>query len=138
MEWQWKQLDEAAELAQHLLAAAGDQKVWCFEGSMGAGKTTLIAALCKALGVANGISSPSYGLVHEYQGRGGQRICHFDFYRIKSQQEAFDMGAEDYFFSGDYCFIEWPERIADLLPDQVFRLKIDIFEQSTRIIRILP
>jgi tRNA threonylcarbamoyladenosine biosynthesis protein TsaE len=105
---------------------------------MGAGKTTLIAALCKALGVANGISSPTYGLVHEYQGRGGQRICHFDFYRIQSQQEAFDMGAEDYFFSGDYCFIEWPERIADLLPDQVFRLKIDIFEQSTRIIRILP
>lgn len=138
MEWQWKGLDEAADLAKQLLAAAGERKVWCFEGSMGAGKTTLISALCKALGATDAISSPTYGLVHEYIGRGGQRICHFDFYRIHSQQEAFDMGAEDYFYSGDYCFIEWPERIPDLLPDQVFSLKIDIFEQSTRIIRILP
>ena len=138
MEWYWKGLDETADLAERLLAAAGERKVWCFEGSMGVGKTTLIAALCKALGVTDAISSPTYGLVHEYVGEDGQRICHFDFYRIQSEQEAFDMGAEDYFFSGDFCFIEWPERIPNLLPPQVFRLNIDIFEQSTRIIRILP
>lgn len=138
MEWQWKQLEDAAQIAQELLEAAGDLKVWSFQGSMGAGKTTLIAALCKAMGVTDAISSPTYGLVHEYRSRGAQRIYHFDFYRIQSLQEAFEMGAEDYFFSGNYCFIEWPERIADLLPDQVFRLRIDIFEQSTRIIRILP
>lgn len=138
MEWQWTQLDEASALAEQLLVAAGDRKVWCFEGNMGAGKTTLIAALCKALGVEHAISSPTYGLVHEYEGRDGRRICHFDFYRIQSEQEAFEMGAEDYFFSGDFCFIEWPERIPNLLPPQVFRLNIDIFEQSTRIIRILP
>jgi tRNA threonylcarbamoyladenosine biosynthesis protein TsaE len=138
MEWQWTQLDEASALAEQLLVAAGDRKVWCFEGNMGAGKTTLIAALCRALGVEDAISSPTYGLVHEYIGGAGKRICHFDFYRIQSEQEAFDMGAEDYFFSGDFCFIEWPERIPNLLPPQVFRLNIDIFEQSTRIIRILP
>lgn len=138
MEWQWTQLDEASALADQLLVAAGDRKVWCFEGNMGAGKTTLIAALCKILGVKEAISSPTYGLVHEYVGGDGQRICHFDFYRIQSEQEAFEMGAEDYFFSGDFCFIEWPERIPNLLPPQVFRLNIDIFEQSTRIIRILP
>lgn len=138
MEWHWTKLEEAEVIAKQLVAVAGDCKVWCFEGQMGAGKTTLIAALCKCLGVTEATSSPTYGLVNEYMGHNGQRICHFDFYRIQSLEEAFEMGAEDYFYSGNYCFIEWPERIADLLPNQVFRLKIDIFEQSTRIIRILP
>jgi tRNA threonylcarbamoyladenosine biosynthesis protein TsaE len=138
MEWQWTKLEDADAIATELIATAGDRKVWCLEGQMGAGKTTLIAAFCKSLGVTESTGSPTYGLVNEYLGHGGQRICHFDFYRIQHLQEAYDMGAEEYFFSGDYCFIEWPERIVDLLPDHVVRLKIDIFEQSTRIIRILP
>ena len=112
--------------------------VWLVQGEMGAGKTTLIKSLGEVLGVKQRVNSPTFSLVNEYTTASGSRVYHFDFYRLKKEEEAYDMGAEEYFYSGDYCFIEWADRIVDLLPDQVFRLKIDIFEQSTRIIRILP
>jgi tRNA threonylcarbamoyladenosine biosynthesis protein TsaE len=138
MEFHLNQIEGLQDLAQELIKAAGNRKVWCFEGPMGAGKTTLIAALCKALGVAEAVSSPTYGLVNEYKTSQQERILHFDFYRIQSLAEAYDMGAEDYFFSGDWCFIEWPERVEELLPTTVFKIKIGIFESQSRLITTEP
>jgi tRNA threonylcarbamoyladenosine biosynthesis protein TsaE len=134
MEFELKQIESLSTLAQQLLLAAGDCKIWCFNGPMGAGKTTLIAELCKQLGVQEPVSSPTYGLVNEYRGGAQQAIFHFDFYRIQSLAEAYDMGAEDYFFSGDWCFIEWPDLVKDLLPVQVFTINFSILEGSTRLI----
>lgn len=125
-------LQDLPSIAAALIKEAGAARVWCFEGPMGAGKTTLIAAICNHYGVNEQVSSPSFGLVNVYTSGTGEDIYHFDFYRIKSLQEAFEMGAEEMFFSGNYCFVEWPEQVSDLLPNQVFRIKIDIFEGSMR------
>ena len=107
-------LDQINDIAAKVLAAS-TQKIFLFYGEMGAGKTTLIKALCQELGVTGQTSSPTFSIVNEYAGAKG-RIYHFDFYRLKNQTEALDMGYEEYFYSGDYCFIEWPEKIPDLLP----------------------
>ena len=108
-------LSELNNIAQQILAFAGAERIFLFYGEMGAGKTTLIKALCQELGVVGQTSSPTFSIVNEYEGARG-RIYHFDFYRLKNQTEALDMGYEEYFYSGDYCFIEWPEKIPDLLP----------------------
>ncbi|MFN3529160.1 MAG: tRNA (adenosine(37)-N6)-threonylcarbamoyltransferase complex ATPase subunit type 1 TsaE [Bacteroidia bacterium] len=133
-----KHLDELSKRAEELVKAGARHAVWCFYGEMGAGKTTLIAALCKHWEVVDAVGSPTYGLVNEYRTKQGKRICHFDFYRIQSEAEAYDMGAEDYFYSGDRCLIEWPERVSGLLPESVFSIKISIFEGSIRIIQTQP
>jgi len=135
MEFELKQIESLPALAKQLFEAAGDCKVWCFNGQMGVGKTTIISELCKQLGVEQAVSSPTYGLVNEYCGDQQQGIFHFDFYRVQSLAEAYDMGAEDYFFSGDWCFIEWPDLVKVLLPEQVFTIYISILEGSTRLIR---
>jgi tRNA threonylcarbamoyladenosine biosynthesis protein TsaE len=108
-------LDQIQTIASQILTEASPQKIFLFYGEMGAGKTTLIKALCHELGVEGQTSSPTFSIVNEYAGSGGA-VYHFDFYRLKSQTEALDMGYEEYFYSGDYCFIEWPEKIPDLLP----------------------
>lgn len=97
------------EAAKRLLDFSGAQKMFVFYGDMGAGKTTFIKALCAQLGVKETVSSPTFSIVNEYEGD-GHRIYHFDFYRIKSIQEAYDIGYEEYFYSGDICLIEWPRR----------------------------
>ena len=100
-----------------------EAKVIAFYGSMGAGKTTFIKALCEELGVTDVVNSPTFAIINEYAA-GKEKIYHFDFYRINKPEEALDFGYEDYFYSGSFCFVEWPEKIADLLPQDTLKLYI--------------
>jgi tRNA threonylcarbamoyladenosine biosynthesis protein TsaE len=109
-------LSQLPVVAKQLLRSFEDEKIIAFYGAMGSGKTTLIKAICEELGVTDTISSPTYSIVNEYRTVEGKKIYHFDFYRIKSVDEAYDMGYEEYFYSKAYCFIEWPEKIAELMP----------------------
>jgi len=113
------------------------QKVILFEAEMGTGKTTLIKALCKALKVEDTINSPTFSLVNEYQTTDGKQIYHFDFYRLKSEKEALDFGVEDYLYSGSYCFLEWSEKIPNLIPDKHTLIKIKTLENGNRELEIL-
>lgn len=121
-------------VAGELIAAAGATRVWYFEGEMGSGKTTLIKVICDQLGVKENTSSPTFSIVNEYQSDKGDTIFHFDFYRLKKETEAYDMGVEEYFESGLYCFVEWPERIPTLYPTHYFKVRIMEETNSTRII----
>ena len=112
----------------------GDEKVFAFYGAMGAGKTTFIKALCEELGVEETITSPTFAIINEYRDGGGNSIFHFDFYRINKLEEAFDFGYEDYFYSGNLCFIEWPERIEPLLPAGTVKVYIDGSDDGVRTI----
>ncbi|CAM3700128.1 tRNA (adenosine(37)-N6)-threonylcarbamoyltransferase complex ATPase subunit type 1 TsaE [Mucilaginibacter galii] len=125
-------LAELPAAAQSLLNFAGDQKIFLFYGDMGAGKTTFIKALCEQLGVKEPVTSPTFSIVNEYMGSTAQ-VYHFDFYRLKSQDEALDMGYEEYFYSGNYCLIEWPEKIPDLLPHHYIKVSITLQEQQSRL-----
>jgi tRNA threonylcarbamoyladenosine biosynthesis protein TsaE len=102
-----------------------DYKVFAFYGKMGAGKTTFIKALCLKLGVIDNISSPTFSIINEYKTKKDESIFHFDFYRIKNINEAFDLGYEDYFYSNSFCFIEWPEKIEELLPENCLKITIE-------------
>jgi len=110
-------LADLSTVAKSLLEAAPHQRIWLFTGEMGAGKTTLIKVICSELGVEDNMSSPTFSIVNEYAA-GNEKVFHFDFFRIKSEAEAFDIGTEEYFYSGNYCFIEWPEKIPGLIPPQ--------------------
>jgi tRNA threonylcarbamoyladenosine biosynthesis protein TsaE len=117
-------LSELPSTAKNLIASFGSHRVIAFKGPMGAGKTTLIKAICEQMGVKDTVSSPTFSLVNEYRSSSGEKIFHFDFYRIKNESEAYDMGYEDYLYSGAWCFIEWPERIGELLPADALTLEI--------------
>ncbi len=117
-------LSELPVAAEKLLAICEGKKVFAFKGEMGAGKTTFIKAICEQLNVIGNISSPTFSLVNEYLTQSGEKIFHFDFYRIKSESEAYDMGYEDYLYSNSYCFIEWPEKIENLLPSNTVLVAI--------------
>ena len=125
-------LFELPAAAQTLLDFAGNQKIFLFNGDMGAGKTTFIKALCEQLGVKEPVTSPTFSIVNEYEGSNA-KVYHFDFYRLKNQEEAMDMGYEEYFYSGNYCLIEWPEKIPDLLPDHYTKVSIQLQEQQSRL-----
>ncbi len=125
-----KDLDE---VAHQLLERAGDKRIWIFKGEMGAGKTTLIKSIAKLLGVTETVQSPTFSIVNEYDFPKG-KIFHFDFYRIKNESEAFDIGAEEYFDSGNYCFIEWPEKIPSLLPSHFFEVLITTVVNDVRML----
>ena len=125
-------LSELTTVAQTLLDFAGNQKIFLFYGHMGAGKTTFIKALCEQLGVKEAVTSPTFSIVNEYAGN-SNKVYHFDFYRLKNQDEALDMGYEEYFYSGNYCLIEWPEKIADLLPEHYIKVSIQLNEQQSRL-----
>ncbi len=116
-----RNIEEAAKTFLHQL---GERKVVAFYGSMGAGKTTFIKAICDVLGVTDAVASPTFAIVNEYLAADGDSIYHFDFYRIKKLEEVYDIGYENYFYSGSYCFIEWPELIEELLPDDTVRVHI--------------
>jgi len=128
-------IEDIQSSSKKLLNSIGNYKIFLFRGEMGAGKTTLIKALCKELGVAENVTSPTFSIVNEYTIPAG-KIYHFDFYRLKNQTEALDMGCEEYFYSGDYCFIEWPEMIPDLIPDQHVNIDIKILSNDKREIYI--
>jgi tRNA threonylcarbamoyladenosine biosynthesis protein TsaE len=122
--------------ARHVLQQAKQIKVWLLVGEMGAGKTTLAKELCRQLGVTDGMSSPTFSIINEYRSQTGDSIFHFDFYRIQREQEAIDIGVEEYFYSGAYCFIEWPERITRVLPDRYAVLKITIVDIDHRTLSV--
>src|SRR3569833_337334 len=124
-------LENISDNAYKLIQFAGDEKIFLFYGDMGAGKTTFIKSLCEALGVHEPVTSPTFSIVNEYSGTSA-RIYHFDFYRLKKQAEALDMGYEEYFYSVNYCFIEWPEKIPDLLPEHYIRVDIQALSDTGR------
>jgi tRNA threonylcarbamoyladenosine biosynthesis protein TsaE len=128
MEIKIKSLDEINEAARQFLSLIGDARVIAFYAKMGAGKTTFTRALCEVLGVQEPVTSPTFAIVNEYEGP----IYHFDFYRLKNLKEAYDLGFEDYLYSGAFCLIEWPELVEDLLPTETVRVHITVEDDGTR------
>ncbi len=122
------------ETAGNLLKMFTEERIFAFYGSMGAGKTTFIKAICHELGSVDYVTSPSFALINEYSTVNGSIIYHFDFYRIKKLEEAFDLGYEDYIYSGNYCLIEWPEMIEPLLPEGIVEVRILETENNSRLI----
>lgn len=131
-----KSLDNITDAAAEFIKQMGDNTVFAFHGEMGAGKTTFIKAICEKLGVDDVINSPTFAIVNEYRSNSDELIYHFDFYRINKEEEAFDFGYEDYFFSGSLCFIEWPERIESLLPHDTVHVTVKEIENGSRIAEI--
>lgn len=136
MEIKINSLEEIKKAAKEFIAQMGDNTVFAFYGSMGAGKTTFIKAICEALGVTDVITSPTFAIVNEYRGEGEELIYHFDFYRIKKLEEVYDMGYEDYFYSGALCFIEWPELVEELLPEDIVKVYINENADGSRTVKI--
>ena len=130
-------LDEMGKAAQEFVAAMDDRKVFAFYGKMGAGKTTFIKAVCEELGVEDVINSPTFAIVNEYVDGKGEPVYHFDFYRIKKEQEVLDIGYEDYVYSGHVCFMDWPELIENLLPDDAVKVTIEEETDGSRKVSIL-
>jgi tRNA threonylcarbamoyladenosine biosynthesis protein TsaE len=121
-------VSDLKQAATSLLATYPGYRVFAFFGKMGAGKTTLIKAICLELGVADIVQSPSFAIINEYKTQSGESVFHFDFYRIKKLEEIFDIGYEEYIYSGAYCFVEWPELMEELLPEEVVKVTIDVDE----------
>lgn len=136
MELKINSLEEISAVAEEFIRLAmQEDTVFAFNGQMGAGKTTFIKALCEALGVSEPVTSPTFAIVNEYRSdETGELIYHFDFYRIKKLEEAYDMGCEDYFYSGAVCLIEWPELVEDLLPGNTVWVDIKVNDDETRTI----
>ncbi len=129
-----KSLEELEGVAEELLKHFNEDRVFAFYGKMGAGKTTFIQAICRKLGSDDNVTSPTFALINEYNTAGKDSIFHFDFYRINDLEEAFDLGYEDYVYSGSYCLIEWPEMIESLLPEKHVEVKIEVQEDDSRLI----
>ena len=129
-------LNEIERAAKDFVAAMGDRTVFAFYGKMGAGKTTFIKAVCEELGVEDVINSPTFAIVNEYVDGKGEPVYHFDFYRIKNLQEVMDIGYEDYVYSGHVCFMEWPELIENLLPDDAVKVIIEEETDGGRVVQI--
>lgn len=132
-----KSLSEINHIAARFIQAHPADRIFAFYGAMGAGKTTFIKALCEEMQVLDYVTSPTFALINEYKTENNSTIFHFDFYRIKNISEAYDFGYEDYFYSGDYCFIEWPELIESLLPSIAVKVIIKEIENGKRIIESL-
>ena len=129
-------LDDIKEVARTFLAEIHGNKLIAFYGHMGAGKTTFVKALCEELGVEDVVNSPTFAIVNEYTDREGESVFHFDFYRIKSLEEAFGIGFDNYMESGCFCFMEWPEKVEEILPEETLRVEISEQEDGTRLIKI--
>ena len=137
MEIKINSLENIREAAKQFIAAMEDNTVIAVYGKMGAGKTTVIKAICEELGVTDVINSPTFAIVNEYRSdETGELIYHFDFYRIKKLDEVYDMGYEDYFYSGALCFIEWPELVEEVLPGDAVKVIIEEMEDGIRSIRL--
>jgi len=122
--------------AREFAEALGENRIVAFYGSMGAGKTTFISALCKYYGVEDDVCSPTFTIVNEYRAADGDSIFHFDFYRIGSLREAVDIGFGEYLYSGSLCLIEWPEKVEQLLPEQTLKVRISVAADDSRTIEI--
>jgi tRNA threonylcarbamoyladenosine biosynthesis protein TsaE len=131
MEIRFKE-EDIRQAAQQFVEAMGENTVFAFYGKMGAGKTTFIKAVCEELGVEDTVTSPTFAIVNEYEAAKGRPIYHFDFYRIKKVSEAYDMGCEEYFYSGHPCFIEWPELIEEVLPEETINVTIEALPDGER------
>lgn len=129
-------VEELTIAARQFVQAMNDRSVFAFYGKMGAGKTTFIKTICEVMGVEDVVTSPTFAIVNEYAATGGKPVYHFDFYRIKSLREAYDIGCEEYFYSGSPCFIEWPEMIEELLPEDTVSVRIEINEDGTRAVSL--
>ena len=126
-----------AAAARQFVEAMGERRIFAFYGKMGAGKTTFIKAICEALGVEDVVTSPTFAIVNEYGADGAfDRVYHFDFYRIKNLREAYDIGCEEYFYSGCPCFIEWPELVAEPLPENTVNVSIEVRDDESRLVKI--
>jgi len=126
-----KHLPRAAE---DILAVAGNRRIIAFSGPLGAGKTTIIKAICSKLGATGSVTSPSFTLINEYLTENGQPVYHIDLYRIKNINEAYDIGIEEYLYGNGYCFIEWPEIIEEILPEDSVKIKISVGPREERIL----
>lgn len=133
MEIRIENLDNIRAAAREFIQNMRDAHVFAFYGKMGAGKTTFVKAICEELGVKDVITSPTFAIINEYEG--DETIYHFDFYRIKKLEEVYDMGYEDYFYSGALCFIEWPELIEEILPDDAVRVSIIEQQDGSRLVK---
>lgn len=129
-------LDDVQSVAGEFLHKYPDYRIFAFYGELGSGKTTFIKALCRELGVTDLVSSPSFALIHEYQSGGSGKLYHFDFYRMEKLEEAYDIGYEDYFYSGNYCFIEWADKAEPLLPSGTLRVNIITDQYAGRILEV--
>lgn len=130
--WIYDGLEEIGGVAERLLHYAGAVRVLLFEGDLGAGKTTFIKALCDKLDVEDNVSSPTFALINEYETKEGELLYHFDLYRIKSEEEALDIGILEYFDTNSYCFIEWPSKIPNLIPREHLKIEIQSLSNSKR------
>lgn len=126
MEYKSTSLTDLSQIAKSILSDFPNNKIFLFYGSMGAGKTTLIKEIVKELGIEDVANSPTFAIVNEYFSEDNGEIFHFDFYRLEDESEAYDMGYEDYFYSNKYCFVEWPEKIPNLLPENSIKIKIEV------------
>ena len=125
-------LEQIKEAADKILADTANYKVFAFQGEMGAGKTTLIHALCEAMGVKDVITSPTFSIINQYKTNDGQTVYHMDLYRIKDENEAINAGIEDCLYSGNICFVEWPEKAPGIFPDNTLHIKITSVDDNTR------
>lgn len=124
MKMQINSIDALPQAATEFLQALSGKRIFAFHGELGAGKTSFIKALCTRLGVKDAMSSPSFSLVNEYHGKDGNPVYHFDLYRLRKAEEAFDIGFEEYLYSGNYCFVEWPEKAEEFLPEETVHVFI--------------
>jgi tRNA threonylcarbamoyladenosine biosynthesis protein TsaE len=134
--WHEVKVDELRKVAKEFITRAGRCPVWLFYGDMGSGKTTFIKSMCGELGVVDAMSSPTFSIVNEYKTVDDKVIYHFDFYRIKDETEAYDIGSEEYFYSGNLCLIEWPDKIPSLIPAEHARVSIFVENQNHRTIAL--
>lgn len=130
-------LQQLSGMGRELLDHYPDQRIWLFHGDMGAGKTSFIKEICRQLGVNENMSSPTFTLVNEYLDKIGTKVFHFDFYRLKNELEAMEIGVEEYFYSGNYCFIEWPEKVRSLLPANHININITVEDPDHRTIEVI-
>lgn len=129
--------EELPQAARAFVEGIGNRRLFALQGPMGAGKTTLIAEICRVLGVADDTGSPTFSIVNEYVTPEGNPVYHFDFYRIDSPQDALDIGAEEYFYSGDICLMEWPEKVEDILPEETVYVVLRVNDDGSRTL-IMP
>ena len=132
-----KSIEDIEKTAEAFIQLIGDKKVFAFNGKMGAGKTTFIKAICEKMGVTQTVNSPTFSIVNEYEAADGRIIYHFDCFRINKIQEALDLGAEEYLYSGHLCFIEWSEKIAPILSDRLVQVNITEADHQARNIEII-